>query len=184
MASERQDRARPFIFRLVTSTPAIAFAAVVVILAMSLVWLAQRNSSPAPSLVQNPSKEDPKAPQPTKVAASDGNEGLRAAAPAALVDQKPGSRPGRGGDSARENNNKFNQVVRATDYGVSPAASITQLEQRAGEVSLSAPLKPMVVSIQDDHGATHSISLPPVSFGAQRLVDNRVPVSATNSRSW
>jgi hypothetical protein len=42
----------------------------------------------------------------------------------------------------------------------------------------------MVVSMQDDHGATRRISLPPVSFGAQRLVDNRIPVSSTNSRSW
>ncbi|MDX6559136.1 MAG: hypothetical protein QOF72_2185, partial [Blastocatellia bacterium] len=45
-------------------------------------------------------------------------------------------------------------------------------------------LRPMVVSMQDDRGETRRISLPPVSFGAQRLVDNRIPVSATNSRSW
>src|SRR5439155_8427850 len=75
--------------------------------------------------------------------------------------------------------------IRAVDYGVSPAQSYQQIEQRAGEVSLSAPLKPMVVSMQDDRGATHRISLPPVSFGAQRLIDNRVPVSfGPNSRSW
>jgi hypothetical protein len=39
--------------------------------------------------------------------------------------------------------------------------------------------------MQDDRGATHRISLPPVSFGAQRLVDNRVPLTfSPNSRSW
>ncbi len=183
MASERQGRARqPFIFRLVTSTPAIAVAALLVMLAVSMVWLAQRNRSQAPSLAQNPSNEVPKAPPPQELASNDGNEGAQTGAPSVPVDRKPGNRPGRGGDSAREN--KLNQAVRATDYGVSPAGSITQLEQRAGEVSLSAPLKPMVVSMQDDHGATHRISLPPVSFGAQRLVDNRIPVSSTNSRSW
>ena len=43
----------------------------------------------------------------------------------------------------------------------------------------------MVVSMEDDRGATRRISLPPVSFGAQRLVDNHIPVSSTsNSRSW
>ncbi|MEP6707615.1 MAG: hypothetical protein ABJC05_08850 [Pyrinomonadaceae bacterium] len=37
-------------------------------------------------------------------------------------------------------------------------------------VSLSAPAQPVVVSMRDDHGATRTISLPPVSFGSQRLV--------------
>jgi hypothetical protein len=74
--------------------------------------------------------------------------------------------------------------VTARDYGTSPAESYRQIERRAGEVSLTAPLKPMVVSMQDDRGETRRISLPPVSFGAERLVNNRIPVSATNSRSW
>jgi hypothetical protein len=183
MASERQSRARqPFIFQLVTSTPAIAVTALLVMLAVSLVWLAQRNRSQAPSLAQNPSKEVPKAPQPLELASNAGNERVETVAPSVPADLKPGSRPNRGGVLAREN--KLNQAVGSTDYGVSPAGSIAQIEQRAGEVSLSAPLKPMVVSMQDDHGATHRISLPPVSFGAQRLVDNRIPVSSTNSRSW
>ncbi len=37
-------------------------------------------------------------------------------------------------------------------------------------VSLSAPAQPVVVSMRDDHGATRTISLPPVSFGSQRLM--------------
>jgi hypothetical protein len=75
-------------------------------------------------------------------------------------------------------------TVTARDYGDSPAPSYHQMAQRAGEVSLSAPLKPMVVSMQDDRGETRRISLPPVSFGAQRIGDNRIAVGATNSRSW
>src|SRR5437588_2881836 len=44
LASERQGRTRqPFIFRLVIGAPAIAAAALVVILALAMVWLAQRN---------------------------------------------------------------------------------------------------------------------------------------------
>ena len=37
-------------------------------------------------------------------------------------------------------------------------------------VSLSAPVQPVVVSMRDNHGATRTISLPPVSFGSQRLI--------------
>jgi hypothetical protein len=179
LVSERQTRARqPFIFRLVTSTPAIAFAAVVVMLAMSLVWLAQRNRSQAPAVAVVPPKESPKVPDQTRLAINEGADPVQTA-----VDLKPGSV--RGENAPREINSKSGLAgVKAVDYGVSPAEYIRQGEQKPGEVSLSAPLKPMVVSIQDDHGATHKISLPPVSFGAQRLVDNRIPVSSTNSRSW
>lgn len=186
MASERQSRARqPFIFRLVTSTPAIAVAALVVMLAMSLVWFAQRNRSQAPPTALVPIKDAPKVPDQTQLASNGGSDIGQTGVPPAPLDLNLGSRTSRGGNPARENNNKLAQAgVKAIDYGVSPAEYIRQGEQRAGEVSLSAPLKPMIVSMQDDHGATHKISLPPVSFGAQRLVDNRIPVSSTNSRSW
>lgn len=186
MASERQGRTRqPFIFRLVTSTPAIAVAALVVMLAMSLVWFAQRNRSQAPPTAFVPPRESPKAPEPLELASTKGGDELRTVAPPVPFDTKPVSRDGRSGNAGRESNNKFTPAgIRATDYGVSPAERIGQIEQRAGEVSLSAPLKPMVVSMQDDHGATHKISLPPVSFGAQRLVDNRIQVSTSPSRSW
>jgi hypothetical protein len=181
LASERQSRARqPFIFRLVTSTPAIAVAALVVMLTMSLVWLAQRNRSQAPPTALVPIKEAPKVLDQPQLASNGGGDPVRTGAP---VDLKPGS--GRGENPDRQINSKSALAgVKAIDYGVSPAEYIRQGEQRAGEVSLSAPLKPMIVSMQDDHGATHKISLPPVSFGAQRLVDNRIPVSSTNSRSW
>ena len=186
LASERQSRARqPFIFRLVISTPAIAVAALVVMLAISLVWLAERNRNQAPPTALLPSKEVPKTPDQARLASNGGSDPVRTGVPPAPVDLKPGTRPGRGENPSREINSRSAQAgVKATDYGVSPAEYIKQGEQRAGEVSLSAPLKPMIVSMQDDRGATHKISLPPVSFGAQRLVDNRIPVSSTNSRTW
>jgi hypothetical protein len=184
LASEQQSRARqPLIFRLVTSTPAIAVAALVVMLAMSLVWLAQRNRSQAPPTASVPIKEAPKLPDQPQLASNGGSDIGQTGVPPAQLDLKPGS--GRGENFPREINSKPALAgVKAIDYGVSPAEYIRQGEKKTGEVSLSAPLKPMIVSMQDDHGTTHKISLPPVSFGAQRLVDNRIPVSSTNSRSW
>lgn len=184
IASEQGRARQPFIFRFVTSTPAIASAALVVMLAMSMVWLAQRNKSQTPPTALVPVKEAPKVPDQPQLASNGGSDAAQTRVPPA-VDLKPASRPGRGENLARALNNKSAQAgIKATDYGVSPAESIRQGEQRAGEVSLSAPLNPMVVSMQDDRGATHKISLPPVSFGAGRLVDNRVTVSTTNGRSW
>jgi hypothetical protein len=71
------------------------------------------------------------------------------------------------------------------DLSAGSAPSIKQ-GQDPGAVYVSAPVKPMVLSLQDDNGATRRISLPPVSFGSQRLlVGSRiVPVSSTNDRVW
>jgi hypothetical protein len=54
---------------------------------------------------------------------------------------------------------------------------------RNGEVTLSAPLKPMVVTVYDEHGGTRQIQLPPISFGSQRLTNNRSQVSM-NTKDW
>ena len=183
IASDQSRARQPFIFRFVTSTPAIAAAALVVMLATSLVWLAQRNKSQSPPTALVPVKDAAGVSERPQVASSGGSDAVQTEVPATSSDLKPGTRAG---NLARGINGKSAQAggVRATDYGVSPAESIRQGEQRAGEVSLSAPRNPMVVSVQDDRGATRKISLPPVSFGAGRLVDNRIPVSLTNGRSW
>jgi len=187
LARERQGPTRqPFIFRLIIGAPAIAAAALVVILAVSLVWFAQRNSKPTPEIAKVPIKEEtgvrppmvPNITNKTETSASTAHDnGDVKADPVKFV-------------TSRDKNNKPALAgIRAVDYGQSPAERIRQIEQRAGEVSLSAPLKPMVVSMQDDRGATRRISLPPVSFGAQRLVGNSTPASfssniSSNSRSW
>jgi hypothetical protein len=181
LASDRQARTRqPFIFRFVTGTPAIAAAGVIVMLALSLVWFTQRNTVPQQAIAPVPIQEAP-VHQPSAFTANKGNNGEAVDRPA--VPGKDQNSRGRGNGSRENGSNTASAGVTANDYGVSPAESYQQIHQRAGEVSLSAPLKPMVVSMQDDSGATRRISLPPVSFGAQRLVDNR-PVSVTNSRSW
>ena len=187
LASERQVRARqPFIFRLAIGAPAIAGAALVVILALAMVWFAQRDSSRTPEIAKVPIKEVPAGPQQTVPA---GNQNETARDTSVITPESGGPKPdhsNRVGNVARGSNSKSGlPSVSASDYSASRAESYQQIEQRAGEVSLSAPLKPMIVSMQDDRGATHKISLPPVSFGAQRLVDNRVPLSfSPNSRSW
>lgn len=181
-----QDRARqPFIFRFVTSTPALVTAALLVMLATSLVWFAQRNrTQPATLALAPPSAPLNEAP-PTAGQSTLASNGTPATLMTAPGNETGPGQQNRDSNSFRERNNKSALAsATSTDYVVSPAKSIKQLDQRAGEVSLSAPLRPMVVSMQDDRGATRKISLPPVSFGAQRLVDNRIPVSSTNSRSW
>src|SRR6266550_4214689 len=65
----------------------------------------------------------------------------------------------------------------ANDLTVSRAESYRLAPDRAGEVSLTAPVKPMVVTMYDERGGSRKIQLPPISFGSQRLTDNRTPVS-------
>lgn len=180
--ANEQGRARqPFIFRFVTSTPALVTAALVVMLATSLVWFAQRNRTQVPTVAAVPSAAPLKETRPTAGQSTLASTGTPATLPGGN-ESKPGQQ---NGNSSRERSNKP-ALARATstDYVVSPAKSIKQIEQRAGEVSLSAPLRPMVVSMQDDRGATRKISLPPVSFGAQRLVGDPIFVSSTKGRSW
>jgi hypothetical protein len=188
IAGERQDRARqPFIFRLIMRPPVLAAAALVFVLTLSVGWFAQRNGSKTPEIAKVLIKEEPAGSKPPElvVKKDEAGQGSDVSVPGG-IDIKP-DRPSRAaGTSGRESLSKSSPAsVSANDYSDSRAESFKQIEQRVGEVSLSAPLKPMVVSIQDNHGATRQISLPPVSFGAQRMVDNRTPVSfSSNSRSW
>ena len=57
--------------------------------------------------------------------------------------------------------------------------------RQGDQAYVNAPSKPVVFALEDERGTKRKISLPPVSFGSQSLVDNRVPVSYTgNSRIW
>lgn len=183
IANEQGQARQPFIFRFVTSTPAIVAAALVVMLATSLVWFAQRNRSqqtPAIAVTQPTGGSSVSSTSSEPAGAASNTTAMSESAPDQGTEARTG---GQRVNSSRVANNK-SALASSTDYSVSKAESIKQFEQRAGEVSLSAPVRPLVVSVQDDRGATRKISLPPVSFGAQRLVDNRIPVGSTNSRSW
>jgi len=64
------------------------------------------------------------------------------------------------------------------------SAQRVMMMHRNGEVTLTAPLNPMVVTVYDEHGGTRKIQLPPISFGSQRFTDNRAQVSMTNTKDW
>lgn len=75
------------------------------------------------------------------------------------------------------------------DYSSLAAVSVknTGNDPAAGSqvVSLSAPVQPVVVSMRDDHGATRRISVPPVSFGSQKLIQpSYQPVLASSKGAW
>ena len=155
------------------------------VVALSVAWFSQQNVTQPSDVAIIPIIEKP---LPTKTAIDPVDPVApvtqTATVTGAGAPEKEDKNPGRTANNSRENAGRTASVT-ARDYGSSPAQSYRQLQQRAGEVSLSAPLKPMVVSMQDDRGETRRISLPPVSFGAQRMVDNnRISVSSTNSRSW
>jgi type II secretory pathway component PulM len=76
-----------------------------------------------------------------------------------------------------------NSFPEVTDASVNAAQTVRRMD-RNGEVTLSAPLKPMVVTVYDEHGGMRQIQLPPISFGSQRLTNNRSQVSMTNTKDW
>ncbi len=181
---------RSFFGGFALSTPAMAVAALVIVaLGGSIVWIKQRgakqastvavnstsqvkvrNSTTADNLPQSKQADVPDSATPAST------RGTNADAPNYLVQgRKPQFRdPGlsQSGRSSR-------------DLSASSAPSLKQ-GQNPGAVYVSAPVKPMVLSLQDNNGATRRISLPPVSFGSQRLlVGSRVaPVSPANDRVW
>jgi hypothetical protein len=175
---ERDVPRQPFIFRFVMSTPGIVLAAVLVLVVGTVVFISQRRPQ-SPSLAS-------------------GNHDVVSPVPAAAVatNDKP---PGTPGNPVIETPSKPKQspmVVRNTPRVPAPLNAPSQSEDisargaqtvrataREGEVSLAAPLKPMVVTMYDEHGAARKIQLPAISFGSQRMTD-RVPVSMTNSKDW
>src|ERR1043166_2753757 len=183
IARERDVQARrPFIFRVVLTTPAIAFAALLVIAVASIVWINQKNHT-SQRTASLPQKND-NAPVPNPSSTAPVNSGQTKEPVVVTLNptrkQKPLNQSTRNGAKALTGTTPAPHV---SDFSTTGAQSFRQTVDRAGEVSLTAPSKPMVVSVKDANGATHKILLPPISFGAQRL-DNRTPVSMTNRKDW
>lgn len=182
IAAEQDRGARAsFFHRFAVSTPAMAVAALVVMLAGSIVWFVQLQRDQRSSIAAGTPGGIEQTTKPADKSATAGNTTSpsvdSATNPPPIVIAK--------GSTPRETSATSGATRgRSTDFSAKGAESIRQGERRAGEVSLSAPVKPLVVSLEDDRGAKRRISLPPVSFGSQRLVDNRMPVSSPNSRSW
>lgn len=169
IAAERSGQTQPFTFARLLSTPALAAAALFVAVAGSLVWVAQRDpGTSAPQVTQsapaNPEKVDKASPPETGTSVVSVN------------DQTPKA----GSDElATEGGRKRTALrPRSRDFSVLPARTISQGDQ----AFVNVPSKPVVVGLEDERGTTRK-TVPAVSFGAQSLVDNRVPASYSG-RVW
>jgi hypothetical protein len=194
MAREKDAGARqPFIFRFALTTPGIAVAALIVVTIASIVWINQRRQTVnTPIASQNSNNEKPAGPAPVPAKpenpvpanpenkGTEPNEGLLAT----MDSRRTPKRLNPAGRSpVKSLPVSADPPAQVSEFNTRGAQSIRQNRDRAGEVSLTAPSQPMVVSVQDAKGARHKILLPPISFGSQRL-DNRTSVGMTNRKDW
>jgi hypothetical protein len=182
IARERETQNQPFIFRFVMSTPAIALAAVLVMVAATIVFINQKNRVQAPPMTAaNENKVPVQAITVPVVPAKD-----LLPRDAGEVNTNPPDTPRHSNATAKNGKNApaTNDGPQVSDITVTGARAIRLSPDRAGEVSLAAPVKPMVVTMYDARGGSRKIELPPISFGSQRLTDNRTPVSMRNTRDW
>ena len=183
IARERDVPRQPFIFRFVMSTPAIVVAAVLVMVVGAVVFRTQMGRPQNSTVVaENGNQSSNSNPAPA-ILAKDKTPELTPPSPAAnydVIKSKPAT-------VAVKNTQKANVPVTAgqlvDDFAIRSAAPVRIID-RAGEVSLTAPTKPLIVTMYDEHGGTRKIQLPPISFGSQRLTGNRTQVSMTNSKDW
>lgn len=166
------SRPEPFFARLIR-TPALAAAALFVIVGGALVWVAQRNIEPSAPVATARQSSPLVKPSDSATSTSAANDAAEANTPSNEVAQNV--------SSGTTRKNRAASRARSQDYSVLAADSVRQGDQ----AYVNAPSKPVVFGLEDERGTKRKISLPPVSFGSQSLVDNRVPVSYTgNSRIW
>lgn len=172
MAREQSPSRQEPLFARLIRTPALAAAALFVVVGGALVWVAQRDSQPSVPVAS--------VRQPSPLAKASAANTITSAANDPTETNTPR-------DEVAENvsivapRKRAGSRVRSQDYNVLPADSIRQNDQ----AYVNAPSKPVVFALEDERGTKRKISLPPVSFGSQSLVNNRVPVSYTgNSRIW
>lgn len=185
MAREREQQPRqPFIFRFAMTTPAIAAAALVVMLVGAVVWINQRKPTNNLQTAVAPDNRAPIANSTGSAGVNESNTGSQQNKDVVATNDQPANpKPGKASGNPSKSSPPANSPARVADFSTRGAPSIPIRQDRDGEVSLAAPSKPMVVSVQDANGATHKILLPPISFGSQRF-DSRTPVNLTNRRDW
>lgn len=172
IAREQSSSQEPFFARLIR-TPALAAAALFVMVGGTLVWVAQRDIEPSAPVatVQQPA---PVAKASQSATTTSGASDATDASPS--IDEIAENVP-----NVTARKNRLGSRGRSQDYSVLPADSVRQGDQ----AYVNAPSKPVIFALEDERGTKRTISLPPVSFGSRSLVDNRVPVSYTgNSRIW
>ena len=173
IASEKyEERRQPFFARLV-STPALAAAALFVIIAGSVFWISRRTPTP----VVPPSKTEVAKTTETSVPATVNQSGVEEAALPTDDGKNVAVNPGRNVHRPRVPRSGYSEDSLSTG-----AESIRQTDSDQAYV----PSRPVEFTLQDERGNTRKISLPPVSFGAQNLVgSNRTEVKYTEtSRVW
>lgn len=182
MARERESR-QPLIFRFAMTTPAIAIAAILVVAVASIVWINQTKQTPnSRTVALSPGEGAPGKTAPPATSNNVGNQSNEGTV--ATIDQpETVKRVNQTPRAVKSLPPSMNTPWQGTDRSTTAAQTFRQTD-RAGEVSLTAPSKPMVVSVRDANGATHKILLPPISFGSQQRLDNRTPVSMSNGRDW
>ena len=172
---------KSFFGSFVLSTPALVGAVVIAVVVLSLVLLMPRRGNQIPVAVTNQSNSTgpiagEKPPPQTKV------EPQKKAGGQEEVVYTPTMH------GPQNKATKWSQrAVNSSDFSDSAARVIRQSDPLSGEVSVITPMRPMILSLQDDNGATRRIELPPVSFGSQRLVESRtLPVSQVSpkTRTW
>jgi len=181
IARERDLPKQPFIFRALMSTPAIVVTAVVVIAVAAIVFFSQRNRPPAPSVAGTNKQQTMQSPQPV-VAREQTPEPTSTISPVNQERDKPKQSP-MIVRNVSKSTSPVNAFPEATDSAVKSAPRVQRIYPD-GSVTLTAPMKPMVVTVYDEHGNARKIQLPPISFGSQRLTNNRAQVSMTNTKDW
>ena len=171
LATQRPPRRQGFFSGFGFTVPATIAAGVLVILVGSVFWMNQTTSTRNPTVANS---AGPTRPEDKPAPAVKAQTGTGPVAVAMTPNLSTSSRKSSGSSASKTR-------IRSSDFNELTAQSIRGSDAD-GAVSLAAPVKPLVVSMEDDRGATRTISLPPVSFGSQRLVDNRIPQGG--SRVW
>jgi hypothetical protein len=165
------SRQEPFFARLIR-TPALAAAALFVMVGGTLVWVAQRDIEPSTQVAT--------VQQASPVATASQSAGATPLATQATDATTP-TEGVHTVSSGTPRKNRTGSRMRSEDHSLQSAGVVYQSDQ----AYVNAPSKPVVFALEDERGTKRKIALPPVSFGSQSLVDNRVPVSYTgNSRIW
>jgi hypothetical protein len=170
LAAEKYDkRTQPFFARLI-STPALAAAALFVIVAGSVFWISRRPAAPV---------APPSAPAVAMKSAENAPTTVNQSTPEVVA---PGLEDNRNVARNNGHRNRGSRAGNSEDLLVMGADSIRQTDPDQAYV----PTRPVEFALQDERGKTRKISLPPVSFGAQNLVsDTRRDVGySPSSRSW
>jgi hypothetical protein len=168
-------------------TPAVAFAAAIVVLVGALVLLNQlgfigSRATPPSRIAQGPREIAPPTTPPSIQTLRDDRNGGDGKKNGAIAPQhNPGPIKRASGPStmiatSRSANPRSGSVN-------DPSPPTADLEERGARIikqsEISLSTTPLSVSLQDSHGVTRKVSLPPVSFGGQvgaksTVVTNRV----------